>query len=88
VGLCVYSFEPGFRKVLSESVGRCAILVALIGREWLTITDDTGRRRLDNPRDFVRIEAAIADFRRAHALHRNPQESQDAIERLKELGVT
>jgi tetratricopeptide (TPR) repeat protein len=49
-----------FRKVLSESVGRCAILVALIGREWLTITDASGRRRLDNPHDFVRIEIEAA----------------------------
>jgi hypothetical protein len=38
------------------------VLVALIGDLWLTVTGQDGRRRLDNPDDFVRleIEAALA----------------------------
>jgi hypothetical protein len=34
--------------------------VALIGREWLTITDEIGRRRIDDPSDFVRKEIETA----------------------------
>jgi len=51
-----------FVEVITRAVGSCDVLLALIGDEWLTITDQHGRRRLDNPADFVRleIEAALA----------------------------
>ncbi len=51
-----------FVEVITRAVGSCDVLLALIGDEWLTITDEHGRRRLDNPDDFVRleIEAALA----------------------------
>ena len=56
------SIEPGlpFAKVIRDAVGSCAVLVALIGRQWMTIADDEGRRRLDNPGDFVRFEVQTA----------------------------
>jgi hypothetical protein len=51
-----------FVEVITRAVGSCDVLLALIGQEWLTITDEQGRRRLDSPDDFVRleIEAALA----------------------------
>jgi hypothetical protein len=51
-----------FVEVITRAVGSCDVLLALIGDEWLTITDAHGRRRLDDPDDFVRleIEAALA----------------------------
>lgn len=45
-----------FRRVLHEAVNRCEAMLIIIGRQWLTVTDEHGRRRLDNPADFVRIE--------------------------------
>lgn len=55
----VDSIPPGtdFVTVLEGWVDQCDILLALIGPGWLEATDPkTGRHRLDNPNDFVRIE--------------------------------
>ena len=56
------TIEPGldFAEVIEQAVGSCDALVALIGKQWLTITDASGRRRLENPEDFVRLEIATA----------------------------
>jgi WD40 repeat protein len=35
-------------------------LLCLIGRQWLTLTDKDGRRRLDDPNDMVRLEIEAA----------------------------
>ena len=45
------SIEPGldFAEVIGEAVDSCALLVVLMGRQWLDLTDEQGRRRLDNP---------------------------------------
>jgi hypothetical protein len=60
----VDSIELGddFVEVINSAVGSTDVLLALIGDEWLTITDEAGSRRLDDPDDFVRleIEAALA----------------------------
>ena len=38
----------------------CDVLLALIGEQWLTITDEQGTARLDDPDDFVRLEIEAA----------------------------
>lgn len=42
-----------FRHVLSEKVGRCDVVLVLIGDDWL-------QARLDSPEDYVRIEIESA----------------------------
>lgn len=63
----IATIEPGqdFRKAISEAVGTCDVVLVMIGRQWLGITDGQGRRRLEDPRDLVRAEiaAALADPR-------------------------
>ena len=56
------SIEPGldFAEVIEEAVTSSAVLVALIGRQWATLTDEDGVRRLDNPDDYVRFELKTA----------------------------
>jgi TIR domain/VHL beta domain len=54
--------QPGvdFDEVVHEAVGNCDVLLALIGPAWLTMVDEHGRRRLDDPDDYVRIELQVA----------------------------
>lgn len=49
-----------FHHFLTEQVNECQVLVAVIGRNWLEMTDEHGRRRLDHEDDFVRIEIQAA----------------------------
>jgi TIR domain len=49
-----------FIEAISAAVGSSDALLALIGNQWLTVTDQNGRRRLDNPGDFVRLEIEAA----------------------------
>jgi len=49
-----------FRESLHESLESCDVVLALIGPNWLDIKDPDGRRRLDDPADFVRQEIATA----------------------------
>ena len=55
---------PGlhFGHALTEAVSSCDAMLVLIGRSWLDAMDDDGRRRLEDPRDWVvqEIEAALA----------------------------
>ena len=53
--------EPGedFVQVIETAVGSCDVVLVIIGRRWLTAGDGNARR-LDNPKDFVRLEIATA----------------------------
>ena len=45
-----------FVDYLSEQVARTCAMLIIIGQHWLNSADDTGRLRLENPNDFVRVE--------------------------------
>ncbi|MEM8921132.1 MAG: TIR domain-containing protein, partial [Pseudomonadota bacterium] len=49
-----------FVEHLSKQVAQCETLLVVVGPQWLTIKDEDGRRRLDDPQDFVRIEIEAA----------------------------
>ena len=49
-----------FVEAIEEALGSCAVLVALIGRQWATLTGEDGRRRLDDPADTLRFEVKTA----------------------------
>jgi TIR domain len=53
-----------FKKVLTEALSTCDVLLALLGPQWLTCTRNDGRRRLDVPDDWVRNEIATALHRK------------------------
>jgi hypothetical protein len=49
-----------FRKYLRSLVDECDTMLAIVGDDWLMLRDSLGRRRLDDPGDFVRIEIEAA----------------------------
>jgi Tol biopolymer transport system component len=52
------TIKPGvdFVTVIDQAVASCSVLLALIGHQWLTVSDRSGKRRLDDPHDFNRLE--------------------------------
>lgn len=57
----VDTLAPGvdFPTAIADALDRCDALLALIGSRWLT-AERHGRRRLDDPGDYVRQEIAAA----------------------------
>lgn len=58
----VAGIEPGrdFRRVIEQQVASCGVLLAVIGKAWLSVADERGKQRLNDPHDFVRLETASA----------------------------
>ena len=58
----VDSIEPGddFALAIEQAVASCTVLLAVIGDRWLAAVDGAGKRRLDDPGDFVRLEIESA----------------------------
>jgi hypothetical protein len=49
-----------FGETIRAAVEGSDVFLAVIGEHWLTATDSKGRRRLDDPADFVRVEIEAA----------------------------
>ena len=49
-----------FVKEITRAVASSEALLAMIGPHWLSAADSSGARRLDNPKDFIPLEIAIA----------------------------
>lgn len=56
------NIEPGddFIDVIDSRLRSCQVVLALIGPDWLSRDDKSGRRRIDHPDDFVRMELTRA----------------------------
>jgi invasion protein IalB len=79
-----------FVEHLNTQVGKCEVFLVIIGPHWLDAKDDAGRRRIENPDDFVSIEIAAAlsrDIRVIPVLVDGAQmpKAGDLPERLKPL---
>lgn len=58
----VAAIEPGedFVEAIRKRLVASDVVLAMIGQTWLETRDARGKRRLDNPSDFVRLELSMA----------------------------
>ncbi len=49
-----------FQKALENGVWGSKVLLCVIGPAWLTAADGTGRRKIDNPEDWIHRELVMA----------------------------
>ena len=58
----VDTIEPGadFIAAIQQAVLQCDVLIAIIGRKWLTLEDGHGKRRIERPDDYVALEISTA----------------------------
>lgn len=82
----VDDIPPGvdFRDYLNTTLNQCQVLLAVMGPSWLNAVDAQGRRRLDNPADWVRVEIEEA-LRRKDVLVVPLLVSQASLPRPEEL---
>ena len=57
-----------FQDHLTNIVSNCEVVLVVIGKQWLTVKDEHGNRRIDNAGDFVAIEIAAALERNIHII--------------------
>jgi hypothetical protein len=50
------AFKPALIKAASE----CEVMIVVIGPNWLTIKDGSGRPKIESPEDWVRVEIELA----------------------------
>ena len=58
----VDNLQPGqdFVDAIRRTLAECDVLLAIIGRRWVTAADADGRRRIEDEADFVRLEVEAA----------------------------
>lgn len=49
-----------FREYLGNAVGQCAVLLLIMGKQWMGPVSSEGKRRIDDPTDYMRIEIESA----------------------------
>jgi len=56
--LDVENILPGvdFATSILQALHYCDVLLVVIGPKWVDLVDETGRRRIDDPLDYVRME--------------------------------
>jgi hypothetical protein len=66
----IETIEPGidFTEALRKAVGVCDVLLAVIGPRWATVIDKTGKPRLHDPLDWIRVEIAAALTRKIRVI--------------------
>jgi hypothetical protein len=53
-------YGEDFAQFIQDEMKKCSVALVIIGPSWLNSTTENSQRRLDDPRDFVRIEIETA----------------------------
>jgi len=53
-------FGVSFPQYITSVLEKCSVTLVVIGRRWLEVIGPDGRRQLDDPGDFVRLEIETA----------------------------
>lgn len=58
----VETIEAGvdFVNAINAALESCGVLLAVIGPRWISMQDNAGHRRLDDPNDYTRLELGTA----------------------------
>jgi hypothetical protein len=57
-----------FDQAIERAVASCDVFLAVIGQKWLSSIDTAGKRRLEDPNDYVRLEIAKALERKVRVI--------------------
>lgn len=57
-----------FRERINEAIEQCQVVLVVMGANWLSIKDNNGRRRLDDPNDWVRVEVETSFRKGVHVI--------------------
>jgi TIR domain len=49
-----------FRQHLENALSQCRVLLAIVGNDWMGSETVGGKRRIDDPRDHLRLELEVA----------------------------
>jgi hypothetical protein len=49
-----------FANKIDENLQHCVAMLVMMGHNWVSLTDERGARRIDNPGDYPRMEVAAA----------------------------
>ncbi len=49
-----------FQEHICKTISECKVLLVVIGKNWLDISGSEGKRKIDDSRDFIRLELSTA----------------------------
>lgn len=66
----IEGIDPGvdFAQALDKALQSCVVMLVLIGPRWMQHADDQGRRRIEQPGDWIRQEVATALARQTRVI--------------------
>lgn len=61
-------YGQNFEDAINRAISECKVCLVIIGDDWLDVRDDLGNRRIDNVKDWVRIEVSSALEQGVHVI--------------------